>query len=79
MRKVVNPISTGTTASVLNIIQNGVSSIGILTIVLYAHRMLGSSSGHSPFAPSSWVLMSLSKDRFVTSTCPLAYGWLGDE
>ena len=41
--------------------------------------MLGSSSGHTPFAPSSQVLMSLSKDRFVTSTYPLACGWLGDE
>ena len=41
--------------------------------------MLGSSSGHSPFAPSSRVLMSLSNDRFVTSICPLACGWPGDE
>ena len=41
--------------------------------------MLGSSSSHSPFAPSSRVLMSLSKDQFVTSTCPLACGWPEDK
>ena len=38
--------------------------------------MLGNSFGYSPFTPSSRVLISLSKNRFVTLTCPLACGWL---
>ena len=41
-------------------------------VVLYAHSTLGNSSGHMPFAPSSRVLIILSKDRFMTSTWPLA-------
>ena len=58
---------------------NGVSPIGVLVVVRYAHRTFGNSLGQIPFAPSSRVLMILSKDRFVTLTCPLAYGCAGDE
>ena len=66
-------------ASFSYVSRNGVSPVGVLVVVLYAHSTLGNSSGHMPFAPSSRVLMILSKDRFVTSTCPLAYGWAGEE
>ena len=58
---------------------NGVSPVGVLVVVLYAHSMLGNSSGHMPFAPLSQVLIILSKDRLVTLTCPLAWGWAGEE
>ena len=32
---------------------NSVSPVGTLVIVLYAHKTLGNSSSHIPFAPSS--------------------------
>ena len=64
-------------ASLLNAKRNGVSIVGVQTVVLYAHKVLGSPSSHIPFAPSSRVLISLSKDWFVTSTCPLACGLVG--
>ena len=59
--------------------RNGVSLVGVLTVVLYAHSMLGNSLGHMPFAPLSRVLIILNKDRFVTLTYPLACGWAGEE
>jgi len=43
------PTSTGTTTSVPNVSLNGVSLVGTLVVVLYAHKTLGSSSGHAPF------------------------------
>ena len=67
------------TASLPNAKQNSVSPIGVRVVVLYAHKTIGSSFGHIPFALSSRVLISLSKDQFVTSTCPLACGWVGEE
>ena len=75
----VSPTSTEMIASLPYASRNGVSLVGILAVVLYAHKMLGNSFGHISFAPSSRVLIILSKDRFVTSTCPLAWGWVGDE
>ena len=54
--------------------QNGVSPMGVRAVVLYAHKVLGSLFAHIPFAPSSRVLISLSKDQFVTLTFPLACG-----
>ena len=75
----MSSISAGMTASFPYVSQNGVSPVGVLAVVLYVHSTLGNSSGHTLFAPSSRVLMILSKDRFVTSTCPLAYGWAGEE
>ena len=72
-------ISTGMIASLLHASRNGVSLVGVLAVVRYAHRTLGSSFGQIPFAPLSWVLIILSKDRFMTSTCPLAYGCAGNE
>ena len=68
-------ISAGMTASFSYVSQNGVSPVGVFAVVLYAYSTLGNSLGHMPFAPSSRVLMILSKDRFVTSTCLLACGW----
>ena len=62
----VSPTSTSMMASVLNISLNSVSPIGTLVVVLYAYRTLDNSSGHAPFAPSSQVLISLSRLLFVT-------------
>ena len=42
--------------------------MGVLTVILYAHRSLGNLSGHTPFASSNQVLMIFNKDRFATST-----------
>ena len=75
----MSPILAGMTTSFPYVSQNGVSPVGVLAIVLYAHSTLGNSLGHMPFAPSSRVLIILSKDWFVTSTCPLACGWAGEE
>ena len=66
-------------ASLLYASRNGVSLVGVLVVVQYAHKTLVSSSSQMPFAPSSRVLMILSKDRFVTSTYSLACEWVGDE
>lgn len=62
------------TASLSNARQKGVSPIGVRAVVLYAHKVLGSSFDYIPFDPSSRVLIILSKDRFVTSTYPLVCG-----
>ena len=75
----MSPTSAGITASLPYASQNGVSPVGVLAVVQYAHKMLGSSSGQIPFAPSSQVLIILSKDRFMTSTFPLACGFAGEE
>ena len=71
--------SAGMTASLPYTSQNSVSLVGVLAVVQYTHKMLGSSLDQMPFASSSQVLMILSKDRFVTFTCPLACRWVGDE
>ena len=75
----MSPTSAGMTGSLPYASQNGVSPVGVLAVVQYAHRTLGSSSGQIPFTPSRRVLMILSKDLFVTSTCLLACGCVGDE
>ena len=75
----MSPISIGITTSFSYASRNGVSPVGVLAVVQYAHRMLGSLSGQIPFTPSSWVLIILSKDQFVTSTCPLACGCADEE
>ena len=75
----MSPTSAEMIASFLYVSRNGVSPVGILAVVLYAYSTLENSSGHMPFAPSSRVLIILSKDWFVTSTCPLVWGWAGEE
>ena len=57
----------------------GVSLVGVLAIVLYAQRSLGSFSGQAPFASSSLVLIILSNVQFVTSVCPFAWRCPGYE
>ena len=47
----MSPTSTGMTAPLLYVSRNGVSPVGVLVVFLYAHSMLGSSSGHIPFCP----------------------------
>ena len=71
--------SIGMTASVPKAILNGVSLVGVLVVIWYAHNIPRSSSGHAPFAPSSQALMIFSKVRFVTFVCPLAWGYLREE
>ena len=60
----MSPTLAETIASLSYVSWNGVFPVGVLVIVLYAHSMLGTSSGHIPFAPS---------------TCPLAWGRAGEE
>ena len=67
----MSPTSAGMTGSLPYASRNGVSPVGVPAVVLYAYSILGSSSSHTPFAPSSQILMILSKDRFVTSTYPV--------
>ena len=68
----MSPTSAGMIALLPYVSRNGVSLVDVLAVVLYAHSMLGSSSGHIPFTPLSRVLIILSKDQFVTSTYSLA-------
>ena len=56
------------TASAPYASRNGVSPVGVLAVVRYAHKTLCSSSGQIPFAPSSRVLMIFSNVLFMTST-----------
>ena len=46
----MSPTSARITASLPYASRNGVSHVGVLTVVLYAHSTLGSSSNHTPFA-----------------------------
>ena len=55
---------------------NGVSPIGVLAIIQYAHNTPRCFFGH---APSSRTLMIFSKVRFVTFVYPLAWGCLGEK
>ena len=75
----VSPTSAGMIMSLLYASRNSISLVGVLAVVRYAHRTLGSSFGQIPFALLSQVLMILSKDQFMTLTCPLACGCVGDE
>ena len=43
----MSPTSAGITASLSYASQNDVSLVGVLAVILYAHSMLGSSSGHN--------------------------------
>ena len=56
-----------------------VSLVGVLAVVLYAHKTLGNSSGHAPLVSSNLALMILSSVQFVTSICLFACGCLRDE
>ena len=55
----ISPTPTSMTTSVPNVSLNGVSPVGTLVVILYAHRTLGSSSYHARFAPSNQVLIIL--------------------
>ena len=57
----------------------GVSLVGVLAVVMYAHRTLGNSSDQAPFASSNQALMILISVQFVTFVCLFAFGCLGDE
>ena len=47
----MSPTSARITASLPYASRNGVSHVGVLAVVLYAHGTLGSSSSHTPFTP----------------------------
>ena len=47
----MSPTSARITASLPYASRNGVSYVGVLAVVLYAHSTLGSSFSHTPFAP----------------------------
>ena len=73
------PTSIGATASVPNAKANGVSRVADLHVVLYAYSTSGRYSTHFPFRFSSLVFSAALRVLIVTSTCPLDYGWAGDE
>ena len=75
----VIPTSIGITALVPEVSLKGVSPVGVLVVVLFAHKTLGNSCGHTLLASSNLVLMILISVRFVTSVCSFAYGCHGDE
>ena len=54
--QLVSPTSARMTASLSYASRNGVSPVGVLAIILYAHSTLGNSSGHIPFTHLSRVL-----------------------
>ena len=66
-------------ASLPNARQKGVSPVDVQAVVLYAHKTPRSLSSQIPFAPLSQVLIILSKNPFITLTCPLAYGWVSEK
>ena len=70
----VTPPSIGITASVPQVSLKDVSPVRVLAIVQYAHKILGNSSGHGPFASSNQTLMVFSSAWFITSVYPLACG-----
>ena len=55
----MSPSSARITVSLLYASRNGVSHVDVLTVVLYAHSTLGSSSSHTPF-----TLIEPSLDNF---------------
>ena len=55
----------------------GASPVGVLAVVLYAHKTLGNSFGHASLASSNLALMILSSVRFVIFVCSFACGCLG--
>ena len=61
----MSPTSARITASLPYASRNGVSHVGVLAVVLYAHSTLGSSSSHTPFAP-----LEPSLDNFKQESVP---------
>ena len=61
----MSPTLTRITASLPYASRNGVSYVGVLTVVLYAHSTLDSSSSHTPFAP-----LEPSLDNFKQGSVP---------
>ena len=47
----MSPTSTRMIASLLYASRNSISLMGVLAVVWYAHKTLGSSSGQMPFCP----------------------------
>ena len=71
--------SAGIIASAPYVKENGVSPVDILGVVRYAHRTLGSSSAHLPFASSSLFFNPFTIALLVASACPLLWGYAGVE
>ena len=63
--------SAGILASALYDKKNGVSHVNFLGVIRFAHRMLGSSSAHLPFASSSLFFNLFIIALLVASACPL--------
>ena len=67
-------ISTGMTASVPYVRENGVSPVDLLGVIRYAHRELGNSSAHLPLAPSSLFFNPFTMALLVVSAWQILYG-----
>jgi len=63
--------SAGITASAPYVKENGVPPVDLLGVIRCAHKMLGSSFAHLPFAPSSLFFNSFTIALLVASACPL--------
>ena len=59
--------------------ENGVSPIDLLGVVQYAHKTLGSSSAHLPFASSNLFFNPFTIVLLMASACPLLWGYAGVE
>ena len=70
-------ISAGMTASAPKVSENGVAPVEFFEVVLYDHKIPGSSSAHFPFALSSRFLSVLTMVLLVDSACPFDCGCLG--
>lgn len=67
--------SAGMTASAPYFRENGVSSMDLLGVVLYAQRMLGNSLAYLPLAPSSLFFKLFTITLLVVLAWPLLCGY----
>lgn len=74
VRMVGNPTSRRITTSVPYAKAKGDSPVDLLRVVLYAHKMVGSSSTHFPFACSKCFFISSIGILLLASACPFAWG-----
>src|ERR1044072_327067 len=67
-------ISIGSTASVPYVSLNGVSPVLVWAVLLYDHKMAGSSSGQRPLASSNLLFIPIITALFADSAWPFVCG-----
>ena len=73
----MNPTSTGMISLLPYASRNGVSLVGVMAVVLYAHSTLGNSSGHIPFAPLKPSLDDFEQGSVRDLNLPIGL-WVGE-